>query len=300
MRRARSFAACLGGVLAGSAWLGACDGGVGAVNPAPVRAVPSPTATLDAGVPEGGADAAAPPVDARADSLSLPDSPPPVDAGPKRRDVLVRSPFGNLAPLGNLFIDGDFEWSAPGGQTPWLALDVDQGQVDLALETGGACRSGLRCARMNNVTDLLGEGIAATHAGLEISFWAKVPGASCSVVTATLISLQTFSTWPVDEVLSETDAPDASGWCRFHGVKSKWTEAPGVYISTQGLKDGETIIVDDAVMVAADGLSPLGLGSGPISADLARRIAFAGDWLRKHRVFGREGRRQGARAARAK
>ena len=77
---------------------------------------------------------------------------PPVvpDAGCPRppcptRTVGHRSPFGDVFQADNLMVDGDFELTGRNDQAPWIVFD-ELGQQTLNYETGGHCRSGVRCA----------------------------------------------------------------------------------------------------------------------------------------------------------
>ena len=132
---------------------------------------PVPQAIVDAG-----ADAAA---DAGVDA-----SPP--DAGTVKRTVMTRSPFGG--PAGNLLVDGDFEMSTvpqAGAQLGWRAFALDgKTPVNINTETGGLCRSGLRCAVVDPTMQILIRGASAAQGkGNMASGWAKVPsGAYCKVI----------------------------------------------------------------------------------------------------------------------
>ncbi|MBL8741515.1 MAG: hypothetical protein JNK04_10490, partial [Myxococcales bacterium] len=70
--------------------------------------------------------------------------------GPKVRDVYQRNPFG--VPLENLLVDGDFELSITRestGQYGWRRLH-NGGLKPTPAETGGLCKSGLRCGRVDS------------------------------------------------------------------------------------------------------------------------------------------------------
>jgi hypothetical protein len=255
-------------LVASIACLPACDETM-YVNPAPVLDS-SDAAAHDAGdlKPEASTDAF-----------------PSVDAGPVRRTVMNRSPFGNLSFTDNLLLDGDMEMSTGAGQTPWIGIGI-LGQASLNVETGGRCRSGLRCLALDAGLDtLLGYGVAAGDKPLEFWLWAKVPGNDCSVVTVHLFPRMRMNIGMFNQVTSETPEPDGEGWCRFHAVRSPMDEAVGVLVEAR-LLDRQRVIVDDAVLRVADGTSPTSLRSLPITkSEHARIVAKIAPVLEK-RWFG--------------
>lgn len=236
------------------------------VNPAPLASAP--------------ADASAPLHDAADDAADAPSKP---EAGPRKREVFYRSPFGNLQATGNLLFDGDFEWSG-GGSSAWVGLSSTEGEVGLNLETGGLCRSGLRCAALDNSYDILGYGTRASHAAVDVSFWARVPDDKCNVVSAYVASLMSLSI--VLTIKGDTVAPGAGGWCRFHGVLPQKQEGIGVYVTAEKLDDGKTVLIDDVVVAAADGLSPMSLNVEPIPEPARQRVLRGLELSRRNRWFG--------------
>ena len=244
-------------LLAGTILLVACDQDM-YVNPAP-----APTTTTDAAVAEAAVS------DALEDVPQ--EAPAEVEAGALRRTILHRSPFGSLEHTDNLLIDGDMEMSSGAGQTPWIGLS-NGGQADLLLETGGHCRSGLRCLVLDShVNSLLGYGVAADDKPLEFWLWAKVPGDDCSRLTVYLFPRMTMNISMFHQVPSETAAPDAEGWCRFHALRNPMDESVGVYVETQ-LMSNQRIVLDDAVLRPSDGLSPTSVRSLPVSKAEHARI----------------------------
>ncbi|MBI5535498.1 MAG: hypothetical protein HY898_22400 [Deltaproteobacteria bacterium] len=228
----------------------------------------------------GSADAA-PSADGGDASADL-DAPVTPEAAPMRRQVLHRSPFGNLEQTGNLLFDGDFEWSSPGGQTAWTGFG-QLGAVDMGIETGGLCRSGLRCAVIDNTYDVLGEAVAATHSGLQLSVWAKVPSTDCSVVEIYTLSLMLMAVGMQPPIVPDSPEPDGSGWCHYQGLIVAKDEAVGVFISASTIDDGQRVILDDVTLLASDGLSPLSVGMRPVPPAAEARMLAASDWLRRHR-----------------
>ncbi len=254
--------------LAAIPGLAACEDGTN-VNPAPREADPQDAGkTMDAAVDgAGGADA-----------------PPSADAGPIRRTILTRSPYGNLEHTDNLLIDGDMEMSAGGGQSPWVAIG-NAGQLSLEVGTGGRCRSGLRCLVMDQwVQTLLGYGVAADDQPLEFWLWAKVPGNDCGIVTVYLFPRMTMYITMFHEVMPETPQPNGDGWCRFHAIRGKMNESVGVLVEAT-LQSSQRVVLDDAVLRPADGVSATATRSVPISkADHARIVKRIAPVLRERWV----------------
>lgn len=206
--------------------LGACAGD--AEKLAPVGAEPA----------DAGPDAAPPP--------------PPPDAGTLKRAVMTRNPFGG--PAGNHLIDGDFELStAPyaGGQYGWRGFSKDGSQpLDVATETGGLCRSGLRCAVMASKTLHLLRGAAAQGKGNAVSGWARLPaGAPCGMVRPLLIECDTFT---VHKPLVAAKKADESGWCSYATTLAEKGSATCVYIDNT-LPAGDTALLDAFVLGPDDG-----------------------------------------------
>ncbi|APR84833.1 Hypothetical protein A7982_10182 [Minicystis rosea] len=200
------------------------------------------------------------------------DAAPPVVPGPVKRTVMMRNPFGGRA--GNLLVDGDFELSTvanPGAQLGWRGFSAD-GSADreVATETGGLCRSGLRCAVMEPSTLFLIRGAAAKGKGNIASGWAKVPeGSFCSVVRPMLIGCNTFI---VLKQISATKNPDADGWCHYTASVPEQDNATCVYVETT-LKAGTSAILDAFTLGPDDGtVQPLAAEFWAPEPDLAARL----------------------------
>lgn len=198
--------------------------------------------------PLGGGDAGTT-VDAGSDAAP---PPPPVDAGTRKRTVMTRAPFGG-AP-GNHLIDGDFEFSTvphAGGQLGFRAFTADgNGEVDLATETGGLCRSGLRCAVFEPKTILFLRGASADGKGHVASGWVKPSGDSaCSKVRPILITCDTFN---VLKPLSAATGKGEDGWCHYTAAIGAQSLATCVYVEST-LPTGATALVDAFVLGPDDG-----------------------------------------------
>jgi len=215
----------------------------------------------------------------------------PVDPGPRVRDVYLRNPFGG--PPDNLLADGDFELSITRnstGQYGWRRY-TQAGQKPLRNETGGLCKSGLRCARVNSGDVLYGTGAAAPdEAKHHASIWVKALEAPknadspCELAEAFVIHCSNF------DVLDQLDAatlPDESGWCQFQ----KEVESSKVAICMY-LQIGEVdVLVDNAVMLPApsrDTASPPPSPAPPtiVRPAVRQRMAWLRDLLRRTRRFG--------------
>lgn len=195
--------------------------------------------------PLGAGAADAGPADASADAAPLP---PPVDAGLVKRTVMMRNPVGG--PAGNHLIDGDFEFSTTpyGGQLGWRGFSGDGSQeIVVATETGGLCRSGLRCAVMKPSMLFLLRGTSAKGKGNVISGWAKpAEGSSCSVVRPVLIDCDTFVV--LKQVPGKKDGDE--GWCHYTSAIGERDTATCLYIDSAVKKD--TVALVDAFVLGPD------------------------------------------------
>jgi len=190
-------------------------------------------------------------VDAGADSDAPPAPTVPPLPGRVKRTVMERSPFGGVP--GNLLADGDFELSTvqhSGAQLGWRAYTLDgAGELDTHWETGGLCRSGLRCAIFDPGMLMFGRGTAAATKGNVASVWAKMPiDAKCNAVRPILITCDTFA---VDKLLS-SGKKDADGWCHYSAVLPQQDSALCMYIDST-LKAATYALLDAAVIGPDDG-----------------------------------------------
>jgi hypothetical protein len=175
---------------------------------------------------------------------------PPIP-GRVKRTVMERSPFGGTP--GNLLADGDFELSTvphAGSQLGWRAYTLDgSGELDTHWETGGLCRSGLRCAIFDPGMLMFGRGTASATKGNVASVWAKLPiNAKCNLVRPILITCDTFN---VDKLLSG-GKKDANGWCHYTAALPRQDSALCMYIDST-LKAATYALLDDAVIGPDDG-----------------------------------------------
>lgn len=216
-------------------------------------------------------------------------STPLPDAGVPRRTIEQRSLFGG--PAGNLLVDGDFEFSATYSgwdQTGWRAFALPSwDSIALGTETGGLCKTGLRCGVIEDDQLLLGEGTSPIHAGMKVSFAVRPPaGQNCHVV---LIALYTCATGAGMVELAPIDPePAADGWCTLEASLLERDLATCVYIET-ALLEGQRALVDSGRMLPDDGTAPLVSRGRPVATERAARIARAAEELKRRRVFGSPG-----------
>jgi hypothetical protein len=208
--------------------------------------------------------------------------------GDKVRTVEVRSPFGVNDVEQNLFVDGDFEFTGRSQQMPWLRFN-DNGQGVLNYETGGRCRTGIRCAFLKKGDDVIGWVSSPKTGRLNISFYVLPASGVCNTsVEAYFLDIEDQTG---AAAIKGPDAPDATGWCKFEAsVRAKPNGQTTLYVST---KDTE-IRLDSATAVvpSTSGGSMLAPPSialaveGPPHAALAARMRFIREWIHTHRHAG--------------
>ncbi len=141
---------------------------------------------------------------------------PPVAVTPwVKRTVETRNPYGS--PAGNLLADGDFEFSTvaqQGAQLGWRGYTSDgKSTLNILTETGGLCRSGLRCALFQPGMILFLRGTAANGQGNIASLYGKMPaGATCDDVTPILVDCDALT---VHVALGSPTEPGPDGWCQY-------------------------------------------------------------------------------------
>jgi hypothetical protein len=225
------------------------------------NAAPRPSSASDAAAdtaPDVSADVATPPkdapvetgVDAGADTTA-----PPADAGPVKRTVVTRDPYGNYAKTDNLLLDGDLEWSGSfTSQYPWLQISglVSSWRAPSTV-AGARCRSGVKCASLAANTSAMGFGVRPPSGDLAVSLWVKPVGTDC---TKTSVSVGAcFALYGLSSAVPyESGSAGADGWCHAAGVVAAPDAAPCLFVSNDGDEDG--VLFDDAVMEAAPSPAP--------------------------------------------
>ncbi len=198
-------------------------------------------------------------------------TPSPADAGPPVappdatpptpvRQILTRNPLGG--PPKNLLADGDFElsYSPSSGQFGWIAALADGTQLGLDAETGGTCRSGLRCAHAKAGTILYGRGTsAADKQKIDATIWLKPlgpnvnpdPKQTCKKVASIYLVVcddpaTIFSTVKIG------DGATSDGWCQFYGLAQGTDRALCMYVDLQS-----DALADAAIMLPSVQNAPL-------------------------------------------
>jgi hypothetical protein len=208
---------------------------------------------------------------------------PPPDAGPRIRTVAVRNPLGGSP--GNLLVDGDFEFSISRGwgQFAWVSWS-SSGDQALKAETGGLCRTGLRCLVLDPHVALWGQGAAADGVPMVASVWVKVPAESpCSAVTPMAANCNGYAVGGIPPV-SETPAED--GWCAYRVQLDQSSEAVCMYVEST-MWTGQQALIDSARIEPATGTVPRSAPRPRAVSDAARqRVRTLAEWVRKRRRFG--------------
>jgi hypothetical protein len=232
---------------------------------------PTSTTTVPSGEPTGGA---------------------PPQPGPKVRDVYQRNPFG--VPLDNLLADGDFELSITRqgtGQYGWRLIHNGD-LAPMPAETGGICKSGLRCGRIDSNDILYATGTTAPgEAEHHASIWLKAleeppdPKAPCELADVFIFRCGAND---VIESLEPAPLPDQDGWCQYQADVESSKVAICMYVDV-GSSD---VLVDNAVLVAAPSKSKSPPPPSPAPPKVkmrpggAERFAAVIDLIRRTRRFG--------------
>lgn len=203
---------------------------------------------------------------------------PPTDGGTRVRTVMTRNPLGG--PPGNLLVDGDFELSVSNGwgQFPWLSYSYNGA---LKAETGGLCRTGLRCLVLDAGDVVLGRGTSANGAAMVASVWAKVPeGEACALVRAATIMIHSGDSKLLQPVAEE---PGVDRWCRYEAHLPESMEATYFYVDSE-VKYPDRVLVDSAELVPSTGSTPMA-ATEPRSPTAAEQQHFRQvvEWARKQR-----------------
>ncbi len=198
------------------------------------------------------------------------------------REVYDRNPYGNVAATGNLLWDGDFEWRpAFASQYGWIQAD-NQNFAGAGLPKsvlGGACRSGIRCTRLEAGNVLIGLAVVSEDEELSASVWLRPEGDDdCTAVDVLLISQDGSE----PGVQLTPDPVGADGWCRVAATVPVRASAQYLYLQSNAFGDG--FLVDDAVVArAADeqaqALSWKNRPTGPVDPDVVAEVRQLGRHL---------------------
>ena len=272
--RALPVSGAAGALVLAALIVGCGEGDPG--GPAPIPADPGPVLPIDAGV----------------------DAPPLPEAGPLKRTITMRNPLGG--PADNLVADGDFELSTVSDgrfpQSGWRGFTGGgSAQASVKAETGGLCRTGLRCAVLERDLLLFGRATAAPEEKAHVaSIWAKVPaGASCDVVTVLLVGCDSFASL---KKLTADPAPGEDGWCEYGATLPERDSSICFYAEAE-LSPEQVVLVDSAVMIpesAAASMKSLAIWVPP--PEIAARVASVQEQVRKSMPLSSPRPHHGARA----
>lgn len=196
---------------------------------------------------------ATPGLDAGTDA-PMKDAEPPQDSGkdaeqPKPvRTLELRNPYGNVAAVDNLLIDGDFEFSDRDGQYGWLGFSNSSFGLD--HETGGLCRSGVTCGRMPRNRRMIAYAVAAQNQPMNLSLWTKPKDGDCGAVAVYAIGCISDETPVFAQATPTSLQPGSDGWCKLEGRTPVVREQPCLYLENES---DDEVLVDDAVLSAASG-----------------------------------------------
>jgi len=224
------------------------------------------------------------------DAAVLPDAAIPTPASPTRT-VGHRSPFGDAFQSNNLMVDGDFELTGRTDQAPWIVFTTSQ--QTLNYETGGHCRSGVRCAIIVPNDALVGYMTSPPSEDFEVRAYLKPDTGHCA--DAQVYVFDVASNAISASATSTTQTPGDDGWCFFDGKGNALVyQQPALYIQIGPNTKAKTLIVDQVSVLPVSQVPVHGIVPPPQqpSADLQKRVADVATYLRAHRKYGRNAPRE--------
>jgi hypothetical protein len=204
------------------------------------------------------------------------------------RTVGYRNPFGNVLQPGNLMVDGDFELTGRTDQGPWIAFNEMQGAQDtLNYDTGGRCRSGVRCGLLSKGDDFIGYLSSPLLGNFNVRVYIMPEGTNCADATVVTFDIATNDTGSA--VPAMTPAPAADGWCVFQGMAQNLAyEQPALLVLLASNAMGTTLHVDEATVLPMNVVPINGITAMTrASDDVIARANVISSWIRAHRNFGR-------------
>jgi hypothetical protein len=209
----------------------------------------------------------------------------PAPASP-RRTVGHRSPFGDAFQSDNLMVDGDFELTGRNDQAPWIVFTNSQQNLD--YETGGHCRSGIRCATIAPGAALVGYLASPPVEDFEVRAYLKPDSGHCGDAEVYVFNLVDNNIY--GSASSTTQVPGEDGWCFFDGkVTAIVYEQPALFIQLAQNAKAKALVVDQASVLPVSKVPVHGITPPPVvpSAAIRARVATTAAWLRTHRKYGR-------------
>jgi len=231
------------------------------------------------------------------DQKELPPTPPltteagvPAQASPTRT-VGHRNPFGDAFQSDNLMVDGDFELTGRNDQAPWIVFT--DSQQTLNYETGGHCRSGIRCAIIVQNDALVGYMTSPPNESFQIRVYGKPESGHCADV-------QVFSFDVVQNAINgsaspTTQLPDADGWCFYTGQAPAIAYLqPALFIQLAPNTKSKSLIIDQVSVLPVSKVPVHGLLPPPQqpSAQVTKRVETVSSWVRTHRKYGQNVERE--------
>ncbi len=202
------------------------------------------------------------------------------------RTVMHRNPFGDVLQHDNLMIDGDFEITGRSDQAPWVAFNTTAGQTTLNYDTGGHCRSGVRCGVIGVGDALIGYLATPLLGNFEVRLYIRPEGDHCADATVLVFDTSTQQTG--DTIAAVEPAPRADGWCYFEGVgKNLAYGQPALYVELSKGSKSAFVRIDEASVLPvteAPAHQLKLLTTAPV--DQLARADVAAKWMREHRKLG--------------
>jgi hypothetical protein len=206
-------------------------------------------------------------------------TPPPSQA---IRTIEQRSIFG-AAGEANLMADGDFELTGRSQQMPWLTFG-DQGQGTLNYETGGRCRTGIRCAVLRKDEQLIGWFASPKTGSITATLYVYPNQLPCREAASAIVL-------DLDEQqrgaeLTAAAEPDVTGWCKFESVAPAIPfGSPVLYVQSksEGVRfDSARVIPTSAKLQTQSSL----IGWRTLSAAQRTKVSSIATVIRATRVYG--------------
>jgi hypothetical protein len=229
----------------------------------------------------------------RIDPVTAPTEDPGTGGGPpaeaRVRDVFLRNPVGT--PALNLLADGDFELSiVPGGsgQHGWTAFSSNGGEARLDAETGGLCKTGIRCGKVARGTILFGRGTSAAAGATHVAtMWMKptepLPEGTerpCDLGDVYVIECDALTTVTR---LRPADAPDENGWCSHSTTVRASNTALCMYMEVGSVG----LLLDNATLLPAPPTAPKPAApADSVAPDTRERVRMIGGLVRARTRYG--------------
>lgn len=183
-------------------------------------------------------------------------------------------------------VDGDFELTGRNDQAPWIVFT--NSQQNLNYETGGHCRSGIRCAIIVPGDALVGYLASPPVEDFEIRAYVKPDNGHCADAELFAFNLADNSIY--GSATSTTPSPGDDGWCFFDGkVSALVYEQPALFIQFAQNAKAKSVVIDQVSALPASKVPVHGITPPPVvpSAATRVRVANVAAYLRTHRKYGR-------------